>query len=259
MVLEQLSQALPSLRTALSDSTDGSPDRGDALMACSILLLQYSWELSMPTDQNSRLESDGWDTLIGLYDGVREIVITFYKLRKEGSRFAAFLIYSPRITIESYFEGKEIPPDIETCFTHLITCTEISDDHGDSLKGWTGDALRDCTAHDAARRLISIWCALKLGPQGLEESGLLLDVARLLFTWPNVHSAGFFDLTSKGGRHQAVLLYYFAAIYRLRSERFWWMRARAAYMFEKISTRLKDKCELCVHNARMLFEEEELL
>ena len=71
-----------------------------------------------------------------------------------------------------------MPPKIEACSNRCLACTEISNIDGDDLI--------DCIV--ASRRLILIWCALKMGRQELEASNLTIDVARCLFTWPTISS-----------------------------------------------------------------------
>lgn len=103
-----------------------------------------------------------------------------------------------------------------------------------------------------------------MGMQALEASPIFLDVGRYLFTFPNMNTAGFSglrDMSFQGHivlrQCQVVLLYYFAAVVRFRSERFWWMRQRAIYMFDLIFESLKDKCEVCTGMARQWSEEED--
>jgi hypothetical protein len=248
VVLDQLSQVLPNFRAALGALPSNKLGYGDALMACSMLLLQYSWKYPSEVMQDIYAENDGWDTMLGHYEGVRNIVMEFWDMERGGSRFTTFLIYSPRISIDRHLENTESPPDIEACFEHCLSCTKISTDQGKSL---------DCCT-EVSRRLIPIWRALRLCNGGLGAPNLLLDVARYLFTLPSTLPSGFVELThGKDGRYQLILLYYFAAISRLPSERFWWMRGRAIHMFETILLRLKDKCEECTRMASKLFNGED--
>jgi hypothetical protein len=242
IVLEYFSQALSGFRIALDTLPGDTAAFRDALRSSSMLLLQYSWAASVPDDAG---ESDGWDALLGLYIGLRRLLL---QLGKDESRFNSSMIYSPRLSIEQYLGGRPVPLDIEYCFNHVVGCVKISDD----LLG-----LIDCAS--AAQRLTTIWSALKLGVPALESSHIFLDVARYLFTWPIFQSAGFLDLMNKdNGRCQAIMLYYFAGVIRFRSHRFWWMRRRAVFMFDSIFDRLKDKCELCTGMARTLRGEEDL-
>lgn len=156
------------------------------------------------------------------------------------------ITYSPRSNIERYFNDTTLPSNIEAFFNHCLTCTKISDKDRN---------LSDSV--DAARRLIPILCALMLGHHCLEASGLMLDVARYLFAWPNLLSDNFINLVKiNDERCQVILLYHFAAISRLRSERFWWMRERSVYMCEAILLWLGDRCEECTGWARELVSKD---
>src|SRR4051812_8018091 len=88
MVLECLSQALPGFRLALDNLPGTTPDSADALMACSLLLLQYSWDASIPDGTG---DNDGWDSLLGLYNGVKKIVFSFWEVQNDTSRFSPSL------------------------------------------------------------------------------------------------------------------------------------------------------------------------
>jgi len=249
VVLEQLAHALPAFRKALANPVRSQPGYRTALMAASMLLLQYSWE-STPTVSDTVADNEGWNNLLILYTGVKNIVFEFWDMTLGGCQFTPHLIYSPRIAIDIYFQDSPVPADIKVVFDHCLNCTQIADDQGRDLS--------NCV--DACQRLTAIWRAVRLGPQGLDKSGLLLDLARYLFTWPNMLSAGFRDLTStEESRAQAILLYYLAAIVRLtvHCQRFWWMRQRAINMFESIFSRLKDRCQKCTGMARELLEEKD--
>lgn len=247
VALEHLSQAVPSFRNALATLPVRTGDTADALLACSMLILQYSWEFSLSTIQDMSRHAEGFSSLLGLYSGLRYIVFEIVDARG-GSRFDSMLTYSPRLKIERYFEDSNLPSEMKVFFGHCLTCTKISDNKDRNLS--------DCV--DAAHRLIPILCALKLGHRFLEASGLILDVARYLFAWPNLLSDDFIHLAKiNDERPQVVLLYYFAAVLNIRSERFWWMRERLVYMCKAILLRLGDRCEECTGWARELISRKE--
>jgi hypothetical protein len=247
VALEHLSQVIPSFRNALATLTVNRRGSADALLACSMLLLQYSWEFTLSTTQNTNRDAEGFGSLLGLYSGLRYIVFEILDARC-GSRFDSMLTYSPRLKIERHFEDTTLPSEIQACFDHCLTCTKISDKQDRNMS--------DCM--DAANHLIPILCALMLGRPCLEASGLMLDVARYLFAWPNLLSDGFINLVKINDEGcQVILLYYFAAVSRLRSERFWWMQERSVYMCEAILLRLGNRCEECIRWARELVSKEE--
>jgi len=247
VVLEHLSQVLPSFRNALDTLPVGRGDSADALLACSMLILQYSWEFNLSAIQDASRHAEGFSSLLGLYSGLRYVIFEIIDARG-GSRFDSMITYSPRLKIEQYFEGSNLPSEIKVFFGHCLTCLKISDNKDGNLSDYV----------DAARHLIPILCALKLGHRCLEASGLILDVARYLFAWPNLLSDNFIHLVKiNDERSQVVLLYYFAAAFNIRSERFWWMRQRSVYMCEAILLRLGDRCEECTGWARELISRKE--
>lgn len=245
-VSEHLSQALPGLRTALD--MPFITGAGDALMACSMLLLQNLWGSPI---QTVNADFTSWDSLLGLYRGVKDIVFTFWEL-KHGSRFTPWLVYSPSTSIAKYLVTQPADPEIEACFSHCLTCTQITAD--------TETDLEECEY--AVRGLIAIWRALKMGIPALEASSIYLDVARYLFTLPItlpiINPDGFGNRANmKNARYQTILLYYFAAIIKFKSARFWWMQSRARLMFEWLLVNLRDKCDVCTGMARVLIDEED--
>jgi hypothetical protein len=183
VALEHLSQTLPSFRNALATLTASRGGSADALLACSMLLLQYSWKFTLSTAQNMSCDPEGFGSLLGLYSGLRYIVFEILDARA-GSRFDSMLTYSPRLKTERHFEDTTFTSEIEAFFDHCLTCTKIS--------GTKPRNLSDCI--DAAHHLIPILCALMLGRHCLEASGLMLDVARYLFAWPNLLSDDFINL-----------------------------------------------------------------
>jgi len=246
-ISEHLSNVLPRFRAALT-TFSGSTDHADALMACAILLVQYSWTFMSP-DTAAEPNTDAWFTMLGLYSGLHNVVLSFYHLLDK-SRFRRMMKYSPTMRIEAYLRSISMPTNMDGLFHHCLTCSKISDG-GEMSSG-------DCT--DASRRLILILCAMRLGQNRLEASGILLDVARCLFTWPTLLSPGFKRLIKlEDGRSQIILLYYFAAVSRLHGEGFWWMRERAICMFKSIWAKLEGKCTQCTRGAIAFFSQSELL
>lgn len=199
-----------------------------------MLLLQYSWVV----------DSEGWNNLLGLYRGLTSVVLKLFDT-VERSRFSSMLKYSPRMRIECHLGSCTVPSD-EAIFAHCLTCTKISNTQNVHLDDFI----------DLSRRLMTILHALKLRRRDLETSDLILDIARYLFSLPNLLPDGFIGLLMiEDGRAQVMLLYYFAAVSRLPTERFWWMRERAVYMFEAISTNLGDTCMECTGRAREILDE----
>ena len=244
LALEHLSEVLPRFRKTLAANSDFKGSHGEALIACSMLLLQYSWTY----------DSEGWSGLLGLYRGLTNIVIGFTGTLdgSDGSRvrkmFTSMLIYSPRRRLERHFQNMHIPSDIEDVFAHVLCCRKISDKQPDELTDFT----------EPSRRLKSILFALKLGTRNLEALGLMIDVARYLFSWPNLLPNFFIRLLQQEDeRAQVILLYYFAAVSRLRADRFWWMRERGVSKFESILESIGDRCRECTDLAREIYNSED--
>ena len=244
VALDHLSQALPMFRKTLCEASDFRGSRGEAVIACSMLLLQYSWTY----------DSDGWDCLMAFYKGMMNVVLEFIKSwgvtnRVDGlgmsNRFTSLLLYSPRMHIEAYFKDVAIPSGIQAIFAHVLTCTQISDTQPDDENGFM----------EPSKRLMAILAALQLNHQELEASGLMLDVARYLFSFPTLLPIGFVDMLKKEDeRAQVIVLYYMAAVSRLAPGRFWWMRERGFYMYEMVLQNLGNKCTECTRHVAEILE-----
>lgn len=234
--LQSLSQTIPLFRSSLATTSGRSGNKCDALIACSMLLLQYSWTLN----------SSGWRCISGLYKGVRQTVLNFWDFGEE-SRLAPMLAYSPRLHLEQHLKDKATPADIEAMFSHFLRCSKISE----NSNGTSDDIVIP------SQRLIAIMCSIRLGRPYLEKAGLMRAVARYLFSWPGLLPEGIVDLLRmRDTRAQVLMLYYFAIVSRLPSESFWWMRERAVFMCSGIFASLGERCEECTGPARKLLEEK---
>jgi hypothetical protein len=240
VALQNLSQVLPVFRNALdniSESNEYSAEMGEALIACSMLLLQYSWNSDSQFSQNG--------SSIGLYRGLNSIIESCIDRVKDGFLFQ-MLNYSPQLHIEQCMKSSGVVCNIEGVFLHMLTCTTISDIQPENPS----------TFYDPIQRLSTILWALDSDRNG--ELGLEFAAARYLFTLPDWLPDSFISLAkTNDGRARALLLYFFAAISKLRSERFWWMRKKSIYLFEEISSSLGDRCEECTGRAREIFRGED--
>jgi hypothetical protein len=245
--LQHLSQALPLFRKTLAETSDFRGSHGEALVVCSALLLQYSWAP----------DSDGWHSVTGLYKGLRDVSIEFigtlnlHSRSDWGSRdsasggFLSLLAYSPRMHIEKHFRDNLIPLNIQEVFAHILACTKISDTQPDDPDDFIGPS----------RRLMTILSVLQLSHRDLSKCGLILDVARYLFTFPILLSPGFVNsLKKEDWRAQVIVLYYFAAVSRLTPERFWWMREKGLFKYEMVLRNIGDKCMECTRHATEVYE-----
>lgn len=243
VALQNLSQALPGFRNAidnLSGSREYPMEMAEALIACSLLLLQYSWNF----------DSEVWnrdESLTGLYRGLMAITLSCLDEVREGS-LSSMLTYSPRLHIEQRMRIAGTAYKVDGVLLHILSCTKISNIQPEN----PSDFL------DPIERLNSILWALDPDGNGSANLDLELPAARYLFNLPNWLPDGFIRLVKMNdGRAQTLLLYMFAAITRLRSERFWWMRKRALYLFEEISLSLGNRCVECTSRAHEIFRREE--
>lgn len=237
IALENLSLALPQFRETLASPTGFEKPRGQALIICAMLLLQYSWTY----------ESEGWGSLEQFYRGLTGIVLKFIESlhADEHDSITSMLVYSPRLHIESYFENTPISSDIEDIFVHVLTCEKISETQSEDINYLVVPS----------KRLMTILSGLSLGWERIEAEGLTLAVARYLFSWPNLLPTFFVEmLKKKDQRVVVIMLYYFAAVSRLPTERFWWMKERGTCMYGRILETLGDKCVECTSYGIAIFE-----
>ncbi|KAN0091720.1 hypothetical protein V8E51_017567 [Hyaloscypha variabilis] len=236
--LEHFSQVIPAFSAALLGPI--TEDNIYALPACSLLILQYAWACP---ELNNRDVNDavdfGFGSLIGLYSGMRSLSLSLLTIRDQ--YLHSIMFHRPIFAIKRYSEGTSVVAELEEFFTHCCKCPE-----------WcgTGDQNFD-TRMEAARRLLPILAALKLGERELEKSDVMQDIPRYLFVLPLVSSEQYGHLLRNNDEASLViLLYYFALVRRLLSGKYWWMRERSAHLCEWLLTRLGDKCERCVGWAR---------
>jgi hypothetical protein len=244
--LEHFSQAIPGFNAALSDSiTQGN---AYALLACSSLILQYQWASHDLTecDANNALDL-GFGSLLGLYSGMRQVALASLTIAVHDPDLYSFMFYRPIFTIKRYSENTNIPLELEGFFTHCCQCPEWS------TMGEGNFSIR----MDAARGLIPILSAVKLGLAELEVSSLMPDIARVLFVLPLFTTTDFAQLLKENDEVALlILLYYYALVLRLLSGKFWWMRERSAHVCESILAKLGNKCEKCIGWARELCAKE---
>jgi hypothetical protein len=231
--MEHFSQFIPSFNAALSGPL--TQDNAYALCACSLLILQYSWGCPELTDRELNNAMDGFGNLLGLYSGMRKLAQAFLATIHD-PHFYSLGFYRPVEAIRRYSENTNIPLELEIFFTHCCQCPK-----------WSGTKDGNFNIRmDAARRLIPLLSALRLGQEALEASGLMPDIARYVFMLPVVSSEEYGQLLRNNDEASLViLLYYFALVRRLTSGKFWWMRERSARLCEWLLTRLGNKCERC--------------
>jgi hypothetical protein len=88
----------------------------------------------------------------------------------------------------------------------------------------------------------------------IEGSGYSSDILRYLFTWPALCTNGFVQQVKEENMASLTMLfYYYSAILGVYSERIWWMRDRAIFMWRALNEKLKGSCERCTAPARHLY------
>jgi len=239
IALQNLCQLLPNFRNAISTVSENEQypvETAEALIACSMLLLQYSWDI------DSQVWSDG--SSLALYRGLTSITLSCLP-RVSGGNFGTMLTWSPRLRIDKcmLYAGVQCTT-LDGVFAHILTCTKISDIRPEDPSDLS----------DVLQRLSTILWALEQDPGKFREFDLELAAARYLFTLPCWFSDGFLLLIKiPDVRSQVVLLYYLAAISRLKSEKFWWMTKRGSHMFNEMSRIIGDKCVECTGHAQEIF------
>lgn len=236
-----LSQVLPPFREALSTlstSKDYTIEKCKALVACSLLLLQYSWTF----------DSQVWSSsVMGLYRGLKSV--THFSLddeRFQGQDLYPMLQSSPRQHIEQCMQriGVFSPP--LSALSHCLTCDTISTRLPEDPEDLASPV----------RRLTTILWGLEVGCQLLQDeaSNLKLDAASYLFYLPCWFSDGFIRLLEEDDpRSNVIMLYYLAVISRLEDERFWWMKERAVFIYGVKLLQLENKCPECLGVAEDIF------
>lgn len=242
VALQNLSLVLPHFRKAIDTIYDGkecSVDMAEALISCSLLLMQFSWHLDTQV-------MNGSHGLSGLYRGLMSVTLSCLP-RVRGGSLSRMLRYSPRLHIERCMIFSGTKSSINGVFTHILACDKISDIPPEDPEFFS----------EPLQRLSTIFWALDSAGNGPGEADLELAAARYLFSLPNWLPEGFINkFRLRDGRAQVILLYFFAAIIRLRSERFWWMRKRALSIFEEIARILGDRCVECTGRAQEIFRQK---
>lgn len=98
VALQNLSQLLPVFRntiSTISDNKEYSIETAEALIACSMLLLQYGWDI------DSQVWSNGGS--LGLYRGLVSITLSCMP-RVRGGSFCEMLAWSPETSHRKVYD-----------------------------------------------------------------------------------------------------------------------------------------------------------
>jgi hypothetical protein len=156
------------------------------------------------------------------------------------TKWAKVLLYSPKVNMERYLRESQPTADkLEQVFLHCLDCG----------LGTTVAGNKSYNNISAMRRLSLVLSVICTSSPDIELSGLLPDIYRYLFTWPTSGKAttkGFILQVAEGNPVSlTILLYYYAAILRVYTERIWWMRDGATAMFNTLREKLSGRCSRC--------------
>jgi hypothetical protein len=184
--------------------------------------------------------------MVSLGQGVKECVLTGQDFMGT-SEWWSVISYSPKVNLERYVRelaGEESENVHNNMFHHFIFCGQGTRDP----KGTSADNL------SAASRLAIALRVIYLTMPDIEGSGYLSDIFRYLFTWPALCTNGFVQQVKEENMASLTMLfYYYSAILAVYSERIWWMRDRAIFMWRALNEKLKGRCERCTAPARHLY------
>lgn len=210
-----------------------------------MLLIHYSWAAS---DYDTADELDVtylFREIFGLVNGTKDCLVTAQDLLGAAA-WSKVLKYSPRATMEIFIrETEHDTPSTSALLYHCFLC-------GLGTKAAAGASADNKFAID---KLIIVLEAIEISQSDLEGSGILPDIVRYLFTWPAQCTKGFVEQLSENNTVSlTILLYYYAAIVRISSEKLWWMQDRAHFLYSSLKTRLEGTCDHCTGPAITLAE-----
>ncbi|KAF8854263.1 hypothetical protein BDZ45DRAFT_728926 [Acephala macrosclerotiorum] len=241
-VLQKFVNALSGLRMALADEI--TIRNFDAIMGCSLILIQYRWSY-IDLDLSHGIEiADLFLENINLFAGLKDCVMAVIRTQPPGEDFIAqtvwgkILEHSPKERLEEYlFQHNQKRRDCHNDFHHCLFCGLGSHDRG----GFSPDNINSLS------QLIIVLHTIRIAAPDIEASGIAYDIYRYLFTWPPFCTDGFVkQLREHNAVSFLILFYYYGAIVSVYSEKIWWMRDRAFFMFKTLRGMLEGKCEQCI-------------
>jgi hypothetical protein len=244
-VLHHFANALSGLRVALAEEITATTF--ESIIGCSILLIHYSWTY-VDAGPNDELDIGYlFRETVALLHGLKDCVVAAQDVFHQ-TKWSKVLMYSPRLNLERYIrESKGNNPMFSDMFHHCLFCglgTKCTD-------GASADNM------SAASRLLIPLQALKLSLPDFHGSDVASDVLRYLFTWPTLCTKGYVQQVKENNPTSlTILLYYYSAIVSVLSDKIWWMRDRAIFMFNILRSRLEGQCDECTGPAIALCSPE---
>jgi hypothetical protein len=233
--LQHISNALSGLRNALT--LDMTIANFESIISCTTLLIHYAW-ICIGQDQNADVDIPASFGQISDHSrGLKDCVVVARNIF-EKTQWATVLRHSPKIILERYAgESQSIANKFRDAFGHCLFCG----------LGTRMPANASNDNVDALTRLIIPMTVICLTSPDIESSGLMPDIYRYLFTWPTKCTKGYIQQVDEGNPVSLIiLLFYYAAILRVDTERIWWMRDGASRMFNKLRSMFSGQCSRCI-------------
>jgi len=244
--LHHFSIALSGLRTALA--TEITVSSFECIISCTVLLIHYSWTstwTSIGSQLNGGLDLGmAFRQIVSHLHGLKDCLLVTYDLFLK-TEWATIMMYRPKTSLtRCLLESGRRADELEATFGHTIFCglgTKIP-----------ANASADNSM--ALTRLVIPMSVICLNLPDFKESGIKSDVYRYLFTWPTMCTKGFVQQVNEGNLTSlTILLYYYAAIVSVYSEKIWWMRDGAIYMYRALRSKLDGCCDRCTTKPMALF------
>jgi hypothetical protein len=244
--LHHFSIALSGLRTALA--TEITVSSFECIISCTVLLIHYSWTSTwtcIDSQLNGGLDLGmAFRQIVSHLHGLKDCLVVTYDLFLK-TEWAAIMMYSPKASLaRCLLESGRKADELEAIFAHTVFCglgTKIP-----------ANASADNAM--ALTRLVIPMSVICLNLPDFKESRIKSDVYRYLFTWPTMCTKGFVQQVNEGNLTSlTILLYYYAAIVSVYSEKIWWMRDGATYMYRTLRSKLDGCCDRCTTKPLALF------
>jgi hypothetical protein len=212
----------------------------ESIISCTTLLIHYAWS-HMEQDLNADIDiavcfSQTADHFLGLKDCMFVAQGVFSQ-----TKWSRVLLYSPRVNLERLLiKSQSLTEKLDNIFLHCIHCgLGTMDPDNTSVNNIS-----------AIKRLMIVLKVICISSSDIESTGLLPDIYRYLFTWPSSGRSSTKGLILQVGEGNPVsltiLLYYYAAILRVYTEKIWWMKDGATAMFNRLRSKLGGHCAQCI-------------
>lgn len=236
--LQYVSTVLSGMRSALQlEMTVGN---FEALISTAILLVHHVWT-QMEQDLNGYIDIALWfRQTCDHFHGLEDCIFVAHEVFAQ-TKWSRVLLYSPKVNLERYLMAfQPTSQQLERIFLHCIDCGLGT--------GMAASASENNWS--AITRLILVLNVICISSPDIESSGLLPDIYRYLLTWPTIGrwtTKGFILRLGEGNPTSlTILLYYYAAILRVYSDKLWWMKDGATKMFDNLRSKLDGRCSKCI-------------